>query len=90
MNIKDNFGQQNKAAGLAFRYQLTRVAQSVLAVSGLDWKDQHRTVWCSRSLRRGSETVDVYRNEARDGASLAGLNRCGNVHTCPVCAAKVG
>lgn len=96
MNPKDNFGQQNKAAGQAFRYRLLRTAQSVLAVSGKLWKEQHRTCWCSRSLRYGDfgETgggrVDVYRNEARDGASLAGLNRCGNLHTCPVCASKVG
>lgn len=96
MNPKDNFGQQNKAAGQAFRYQLLRTAQSILAVTGKIWKDQHRTCWCSRSLRygdygeAGGGRVDVYRNENRDGASLAGLNRCGNLHTCPVCASKVG
>src|SRR4030067_39578 len=90
MMPKDNFGQQNAASGQAFRYQLLRTAQGVLAVAGLEWKDQHRTCWCSRSLRRGTETIDVFRNVARDGASLAGLNRCGNLHTCPVCAAKVG
>lgn len=97
MNQQDNFGQQNKAKGQAFRYQLLRTAQSVLAVSGKSWKEQHRTCWCSRSLRQGDDytpggggMVDVYRNAGRDGASLAGLNRCGNLHTCPVCAAKVG
>lgn len=90
MNLNEKIRQQNKASGQAFRYQLLRVAQGTLAKSGKDWKEQHRTCWCSRSLRRGSETVDVYRNAARDGASLAGLNRCGNLHTCPVCAAKVG
>lgn len=90
MNLKDNFGQQSSASGQGFRYQLLRTAQSVLAMAGLEWKDQHRTCWCSRSLRRCTETIDVYRNEARNGASLAGLNRCGNLHTCPVCSAKVG
>jgi hypothetical protein len=90
MNLKDNFGQQNATSGQAFRYQLLRTAQSVLAVAGLEWKDQHRTCWCSRSLRRRTEMIDVFRSVARDGASLAGLNRCGNLHTCPVCAAKVG
>jgi len=94
--LKDNFGSKTKAAGQAFRYQLLRTAQSILAVSGKTWKEQHRTCWCSRSLRygdygeAGGGRVDVYRNQARDGASLAGLNRCGNLHTCPVCAAKVG
>lgn len=89
MNSNDIFQAEQKAAAGAARYRLLRAAQSILAKSGLEWKDQHRTCWCSRSLKRESETVDVYRNEARDGASFAGLNRCGNLHTCPVCAAKV-
>lgn len=90
MKLNENFEHKNNQSGQAFRYQLLRTAQSILAVSGLDWKDQDRTCWCSRSMRRGSETVDVYRNEARTGASLVGLNRCGSLHTCPICAAKVG
>jgi len=87
---------QSKAASGAARYRLLRTAQGILAVSGLEWKDQHRTCWCSRSLRFGDfgagagGFIGVYRNEARDGASLTGLNRCGNLHTCPVCAAKIG
>jgi len=87
---------QSKAASGAIRYRLLRTAQSILAVAGAEWKDQHRTCWCSRSLRRGDfgegggGFVGVFRNENRDGASLTGLNRCGNLHTCPVCAAKVG
>ena len=96
MIIKENFEQKKQPSGQAFRYGLLRTAQSVLAKAGQGWKDQHRTCWCSRSLRRGDlgtgdgGYVDVYRNEARDGASLTGLNRCGNLHTCPVCSAKVG
>jgi len=89
MITNDNFGADGRAAAGAARYRLLRTAQGVLAKAGADWKDQHRTCWCSRSLKRGSETVDVYRNEGRDGATFAGLNRCGNLHTCPVCAAKV-
>ncbi|HLP99255.1 MAG TPA: protein rep [Sideroxyarcus sp.] len=89
MNPKNNFDNEQKAAAGAARYTLLRTAQGILAKSGLDWKEQHRTCWCSRSLKRGSETVDVFRNEARDGAAFAGLNRCGNLHTCPVCAAKI-
>lgn len=89
MNPKSNFDPEKKAAAGAARYQLLRTAQGILAKRDHDWKEQHRTVWCSRSLKRGSETVDVFRNEARDGAAFAGLNRCGNLHTCPVCAAKV-
>lgn len=95
MIIKDK-NDTPAAAGQTYRYQLLRTAQSVLAVAGLDWKEQHRTCWCSRSLRYGDYGtneggfVEVYRNKARDGASLAGLNRCGNLHTCSVCSAKVG
>jgi hypothetical protein len=89
MKTIDNFGSERKAAAGAARYTLLRTAQGILAKSNHDWKDQHRTCWCSRSLKRGSETVDVFRNEARDGATFSGLNRCGNLHTCPVCAAKI-
>lgn len=89
MKTKNNFDTDKKAAAGAARYTLLRVVQGILAKRDLDWKEQHRTCWCSRSLKRGSETVDVYRNEARDGAAFAGLNRCGNLHTCPVCAAKI-
>ena len=88
MNIKNYFGQEKRAEEGAARYRLLRTAQGILAKSGLTWKEQHRTCWCSRSLKRGNETVDVLRNEARDGAGFAGLNRCGNLHTCPVCAAN--
>jgi len=96
MKLKENFNPVNRAAAGAIRYRLLRTAQSILAVAGVEWKDQHRTCWCSRSLRRGDfgegggGFVGVFRNENRDGASLTGLNRCGNLHTCPVCAAKVG
>jgi len=89
MIIKNYFEQEKRAEAVAARYRLLRTAQGILAKSGLTWKEQHRTCWCSRSLKRGNETVDVLRNEARDGAGFAGLNRCGNLHTCPVCAAKV-
>lgn len=89
MKTKSFFEGENRAAAGAARYRLLRTAQGILAKRDLTWKEQHRTCWCSRSLKRGTETVDVLRNEARDGASFAGLNRCGNLHTCPVCAAKV-
>lgn len=102
MNTKTNFDAEkqvkNKAVGLANRHELLQVAQSTLAKKDLPWKDQHRTVWCSRSLRHGSYDgtagsagkVEVYRNAERNGASITGLNRCGNLHTCPVCSSKVG
>jgi len=40
-------------------------------------------------MKREAGTVSVYRNEDSSGASLTGLNRCGNIWTCPTCGAKV-
>lgn len=85
----------NDAAGIGYRYRLLRTAQSILAKSGLTWKEQHRTCWCSRSILYGDEgsgdggRVGFYRNEQRTNSSMRGLQRCGKLHTCPICAAKV-
>lgn len=73
----------------AGRYALMRTAQGLLWKKGNEWKDQNRTCWCCRSMKREAGTVSVYRNEDGSGSSLTGLNRCGNIWTCPVCAAKV-
>jgi len=83
------------AGGSAYRYRLLRTAQSILAKAGLTWKEQHRTCWCSRSILYGDEGsgalgyVGFYRNEKRTNSSMRGLQRCGKLHTCPICAAKV-
>lgn len=73
----------------AGRYALMRTAQGILWKKGNEWRDQNRTCWCCRSMKRDTGTVSVYRNEDGSGSSLTGLNRCGNIWTCPVCAAKV-
>lgn len=73
----------------AGRYALMRTAQGILWKKGDDWKDQARTCWCCRSMKREAGSVSVYRNEDGSGSSLTGLNRCGNIWSCPVCAAKV-
>lgn len=73
----------------AGRYALMRTAQGVLWNKGSEWKEQARTCWCCRSMKRDAGTVSVYRNDDSSGSSLTGLNRCGNIWTCPVCAAKV-
>jgi len=78
-----------KSKAQAGRYQLMRTAQGLLWKKGNEWKEQARTCWCSRSMKRDTGTVSVYRNEDSSGATLTGLNRCGNIWTCPVCAAKV-
>ena len=73
----------------AGRYALMRTAQGLLWKKGNEWKEQARTCWCCRSMKREAGSVTVYRNEDGSGSSLTGLNRCGNIWTCPVCAAKV-
>ena len=78
-----------KSKQQAGRYALMRTAQGLLWKKGAEWRDQNRTCWCSRSMKRDTGTVSVYRNDDGSGTSLTGLNRCGNIWTCPVCAAKV-
>jgi len=80
---------ERKSKEQAGRYALMRTAQGILWNKSAEWREQNRTCWCSRSLKRDTGTVSVYRNEDGSGASLTGLNRCGNIWTCPVCAAKV-
>lgn len=85
----DSEAADRKSKQQAGRYALMRTAQGLLWKKNAEWRDQNRTCWCSRSLKRDTGTVSVYRNEDGSGASLTGLNRCGNIWTCPVCAAKV-
>lgn len=85
----DQEAADRKSKAQAGRYQLMRTAQGLLWKKGNEWRDQARTCWCSRSMKRDTGTVSVYRNEDSSGATLTGLNRCGNIWTCPVCAAKV-
>ncbi|MQY50843.1 protein rep [Rhodocyclus gracilis] len=76
-------------AATAGRYALQRTAQGLLWQKGVEWKEQHRTCWCCRSLKRESGSVGVFRNADGSGSSLTGLNRCGEIWTCPVCAARI-
>lgn len=86
---RDPEAADRRSKAQAGRYQLMRTAQGILWKRGVEWRDQARTCWCSRSMKREAGTVSVYRNEDGSGTSLTGLNRCGNIWTCPVCAAKV-
>lgn len=80
---------ERKANANAGRYALMRTAQGLLWQKGAEWRDQHRTCWCCRSMKREAGSVSVYRNQDGSGASLTGLNRCGEIWTCPTCAAKI-
>jgi hypothetical protein len=87
---------EKKLAAQSASHRLLRIGQSVLNKHNLAAKEQHRTVWCGRSFKFGDSGtgedgfVDVYRNPDRDGANFAGLNRCGCIHTCPICSGKIG
>lgn len=78
-----------KSKANAGRYALMRTAQGLLWTKGAEWREQHRTCWCCRSTKRDTNTVSVYRNNDASGASLAGLNRCGDIWNCPTCAARI-
>lgn len=81
---------EQKASANAGRYGLMRTAQGLLWKKTVEgWREQHRTCWCSRSFKTESAEVGVYRNNNGSGASITGLNRCGEIWTCPVCAAKI-
>lgn len=89
MQRNDPEWADRKSKQQAGRYALMRTAQGLLWKKGNEWKEQARTCWCCRSMKREAGSVSVYRNEDGSGSSLTGLNRCGNIWTCPVCAAKV-
>lgn len=89
MRRNDPEWADRKSKQQAGRYALMRTAQGLLWKKGNEWKEQARTCWCCRSMKREAGSVSVYRNEDGSGSSLTGLNRCGNIWTCPVCAAKV-
>ena len=61
------------------RFQLQRTAGDLLGgnLSG-----------CGRRRRRAVDEVRVMRSED-GGCHMTGLQRCGNVHACPVCAARI-
>ncbi len=96
MKINDISTPEKKLAAQHASMRLLRIGQSVLNKRDLDPREQHRTVWCGRSIKWGDQGtgeggfVDVYRNPDRDGANFAGLIRCSCVHTCPVCSGKIG
>lgn len=71
------------------RYDLTRHAGSVLFQTDQPAEQQHRTVWCHRSLQNREGIAHVYRRADGSSARLSGVITCGNVWTCPVCCARI-
>ena len=51
---------------------------------------RERVARCLRAVRPGGTQVDVLQDAAHGGVHYGGLQVCGSVHACPVCAAKIG
>ena len=71
------------------RFDLLRQAQSLMFDSEKSPKAQARICWCHRLINTKGDFVGVYRTDGGTGARLAGVNTCGSVWSCPVCAAKI-
>ncbi len=74
-------------------YDLTGLAGRLLYDPNKPADQQHRTVWCHRSLKNdggdGGGRGHIYRRDDNTGARLTGVVTCGMVWTCKVCAARV-
>lgn len=67
-------------AGRLQRFALQATARSILPKS--------RTAKCLR-LRANKQDITVWKSKEHGTASYAGLQTCGSVWSCPVCAAKI-
>ena len=70
------------------RYELQRVAQSIMYKDGIEPKKQHRVVWCHRHVVTEG-AIPVHRKYDGAWARLGKVKTCGSVWACPVCAAKI-
>ncbi|HEX5129595.1 MAG TPA: protein rep [Usitatibacter sp.] len=71
------------------RFNLASAAARILYRPDLQAPDQHRTVWCHRSVKTESGKAYIRRRDDGSSARLTGVNTCGSVWTCPVCSARV-
>ena len=72
------------AGGMALRverFALQAVARDILPKT--------RTALCLRARIKGSEGVGVWKCEKHGTAHYSGLQTCGSVWSCPICAAKI-
>ena len=86
-----NQGVTNDSALIAKtrRFDLLRQSQALLHDPAKAAPEQLRVCWCHRSIRTRGDSVAVWRQDAGQGARLAGITTCGSVWHCPVCAAKI-
>lgn len=82
-----DFSQRHRAK--ADRFELTRVAQSILYDKEKPAAEQKRVCWCHRNIIGADTNVSVFRAVDGSSAHFAGVTTCGSVWHCPVCAAKV-
>jgi len=68
---------------------MTQLAARMLYDPALPAAQQHRTVWCHRSIKNESGNAHLWRRDDGSSARLSGVNTCGSVWTCPVCSARV-
>ena len=71
----------DKAARKVERFMLQKVVKGLMGSS--------RTAKCLRWLQANKKAVEVWRSHEYKTASYAGLQTCGSVWACPVCAAKI-
>lgn len=74
-------GSRPLLLGRALRYALQATARSILPKS--------RTANCLRLRAKGQE-IKVWKSIEHGKASFSGLQTCGSVWSCPVCATKIG
>lgn len=73
--------EQDRSGSRLERYALQSVARSILPDS--------RTSHCLRHRQAHRQGVDVLRSASHETCSYGGLQTCGSVWVCPVCAAKI-
>ena len=66
-----------------------RVERFALQAVARDILPKTRTALCLRARIKGSEGVGVWKCEKHGTAHYSGLQTCGSVWSCPICAAKI-
>ncbi len=76
-------------AGKMKKYEMQRMAGSLLYRPELQAHEQHRTCWCHRGVAKASDSVAIVRNTSGDSARMQGITTCKSVWTCPICSFRI-
>lgn len=71
------------------RYKLQKASKSILRDFYQPNGNRFSVVGCLSSLKKDFKSVSVLKGKTSDVCHFGGLQRCGSVWTCPVCAAAV-